>query len=292
MWATCLRSIASQSLQPDFKLLIDSSSTDHTRDLARKLGFEVEKISKIDFDHGGTRLYAARKLDKADILIYLTQDAVPASVDSFKLLLDCLQKPSVASVYGRQLPAKDASELAVHHRQYNYKVEPFEVTSETLLEMGIKGIFSSNSFAAYRREALLAVGGFSEHLIMGEDMLAAKALINCGYKHVYCAQASVWHSHNLSFMGEFRRYFDTGVFHRSNVEINELLNSTKKLGAGFVLSELHFALNKGPLLFAESIYRNVLRVSAYFMGRHNRQLPRRFCKYLSNSAAHWRRVQP
>ncbi|BBM05676.1 hypothetical protein HAALTHF_27910n [Vreelandella aquamarina] len=71
----------------------------------------------------------------------------------------------------------------------------------------------SNSFAAYRREALLAAGGFPEGTILSEDMMAGARLLQQGWKLAYCADACVQHSHNYTLAAEFKRYFDIGVFH-------------------------------------------------------------------------------
>jgi rhamnosyltransferase len=59
--------------------------------------------------------------------------------------------------------------------------------------LGIKSIFISNSFAAYRRSALLAVGGFRKDVIFGEDTVTAARLLLSGYQVAYSAQACVYH---------------------------------------------------------------------------------------------------
>ena len=79
--------------------------------------------------------------------------------------------------------------------------------------IGIKAAFLSNSFAAYRRSALESVGGFPSDTIFGEDTFAAAKMLLNGWKIAYSAEATVYHSHNLTFIEEFRRYFDIGVFH-------------------------------------------------------------------------------
>ncbi len=290
-WSACLGAIAEQTLQPDYKLVIDSSSTDDTRQLARTAGFEVKKIPANEFDHGGTRQLAATMLHKADILIYLTQDAVLTNQNSINKLVECLSKPNVASAYGRQRPNHNASAIAVHHREFNYPDVSSEVHSDRIQYLGIKSFFCSNSFAAYKRSALMEVGGFTERLIMGEDMIAVKALILSGYTHVYCAQSLVWHSHNFTLNEEIGRYFDMGVLHVSVSDLKQYLGATKKAGRGFVQSELNYTWKIGWSLFLQSILRNFLRASAYYMGRHYKLLPARLSKYLSSSQTYWSKVQ-
>ena len=284
-----LEAVNSQTVQPDRCLLVDSGSSDGTPELAESVGFEVLRIAKATFDHGGTRLMAAQHLENTDILVYLTQDAILADRNSLGNLLQSFSDPEVASVYGRQLPADNASKLAAHHRRYNYSGDSYCVDASQLKNMGIRGLFCSNSFAAYRREPLINCGGFPEKLIMGEDMLAVKALLDHGYRHMYNASATVKHSHNYTYFREFRRYFDTGVFHSLQPDIRALFRSTMKEGGGFVRSELEYALKDGISLFAESVFRNACRVAGYYLGLAHNFTPVGVNRFFSNSPAFWRR---
>jgi rhamnosyltransferase len=47
-------------------------------------------------------------------------------------------------------------------------------------QLGIKAVFLSNSLAAYRRSALMAVGGFPKNVISGEDTIVAARLLLAG----------------------------------------------------------------------------------------------------------------
>src|SRR5690606_21821348 len=79
--------------------------------------------------------------------------------------------------------------------------------------LGLKAVFSSNSFAVYRLSVLRELGGFPERVILSEDMHLAARAVMAGHKLAYAAQAAVRHSHNYTPLQEFRRYFDIGVFH-------------------------------------------------------------------------------
>ena len=57
-------------------LIVDSSSTDGTPELARAAGFKVWSIPRDEFNHGNTRHRAAELVPDCDILVYLTQDAI------------------------------------------------------------------------------------------------------------------------------------------------------------------------------------------------------------------------
>lgn len=287
-WQEWMDAFDAQSCQPEFKLVIDSSSEDGTVDIARKSGFDVIVIEREQFDHGGTRLMGARLLKDADILVFLTQDAILASNDALEKLVRAFEDPKIGSAYGRQLPAKDATVLAAHHRRYNYSEGSYTVTKKDLARLGVRGVYCSNSFAAYRREHLFEVGGFKPRSIMGEDMLAAYSLIDAGYAHRYCAKALVYHSHNFTLGSEFKRYFDTGVFHRSDSRIHDLRASTQSEGVGFVWSEIRHSLRESPWLAAEALLRNAVRYSAYQVGRMHRLLPVGLKRRISNCPSYWR----
>ena len=59
LWTALLEGIRAQSLKPDQVIVIDSSSSDGTADLARKEGFTVFEIPQREFNHGGTRQMGA-----------------------------------------------------------------------------------------------------------------------------------------------------------------------------------------------------------------------------------------
>jgi hypothetical protein len=58
-------------------LVIDSSSSDKTVDIAKQHSVQTVIIPKEEFDHGGTRSLAGKTRSVGDILVYLTQDALP-----------------------------------------------------------------------------------------------------------------------------------------------------------------------------------------------------------------------
>ena len=140
-----------QSLVPDEILVVDSASTDHTRAIARTYPqVELIEIAREKFDHGGTRSMAARR-SRGDILVFLTQDAIPANEHCLALLTAPLNRlnESVAVCYGRQLPHKDASPFATHLRLFNYP-DSYEAPRcyTDRARLGLHTIFCTNSCAA------------------------------------------------------------------------------------------------------------------------------------------------
>jgi rhamnosyltransferase len=288
LWESWLLALQAQSYQPDFILVIDSASNDKTVSLAKASGYQVECIKQQDFDHGGTRQLGVELLSEADILIFLTQDAVLASNNALEDLLNVFTDPSVGSVYGRQLPASNATLLSAFHRQHNYPKQSYSATQKSLQSLGIRAVYCSNSFAAYRRSALLGVGGFPEKLIMGEDMLIAARLLAAGYKHCYCAEACVYHSHNFTFGQEFKRFFDMGVFHQTTPEIGRLTEQTRSSGMDYVKAELRYARSISGGLVLYSLSKNAIRWLAYKLGRLHAFVPTSFRHRLSANVSYWK----
>ena len=83
-WAEWIAALNKQSLTVDMVFVIDSSSSDETRELAIDAGFDVIKILRQDFNHGATRQTAVDQLNEYDAVIFLTQDAVLSDEDSIK----------------------------------------------------------------------------------------------------------------------------------------------------------------------------------------------------------------
>jgi rhamnosyltransferase len=118
-WVDFLQSIVQQSLVPNRLLDIDSGSTDHTAAHSRASGFEVVTIERSQFNHGGTRQWAAEYLSDCSIVIFLTQDAILAEPNALAEIVACFDDPMVAVAYGRQIPHKGATPIEAHARLFN-----------------------------------------------------------------------------------------------------------------------------------------------------------------------------
>lgn len=159
-WQSVVDSVQSQNIIIHKKLIIDSGSTDNTVKIARQSGFEIIKITKAEFNHGATRQLLVDRVPESDICVFLTQDAILASPDSLLNMVKVFDDPEIGMAYGRQLPHKNAKTLESHARLYNYPDQSNVRSYNDKDRLGFKVFFCSNSFAAYRRSALMGVGGF------------------------------------------------------------------------------------------------------------------------------------
>ena len=141
---------------------------------------ELHHIEKDEFDHGTTRGWAAR-LSTADLMLFMTQDAIPADKNLVARLAEAFEDESIGAAYARQLPRKEHSLIEKYTRHFNYPPESFVKTEKDLDSMGIKTFFCSDSCAMYRKSAYRELGGFLPDAIFNEDMLLASQLIYAGY---------------------------------------------------------------------------------------------------------------
>ena len=269
-------------------LIIDSSSTDGIADRLKEIGARFHIISPSSFNHGATRQLALTLCPDADIIIYMTQDSILASPDSIKNILTPFEDEKVGAVCGRQLPHADASPLAAHARLFNYSAESSIKSRDDIPRLGIKAAFISNSFAAYRRTALMDVGGFPSDVIFGEDTFVAAKMLQAGWKVAYSSEAACYHSHNYSMIEEFRRYFDIGVFHSREKWFIASLGKPEGEGKKFVLSELKYLAQHAPWLIPSAVVRTGLKLLGYKLGQREQGMPVWLKLKLSMNKGYWK----
>lgn len=274
----------------DFDLyIVDSGSNlnDYESDL-EGLSFNIQKTSPKDFNHGGTRQKAAERCREYPLLIYMTQDAIPANNYALAHLIASFgQNAKIGCAYGRQLPNPDASITAAHARLFNYPAQSQMKALKDVKKLGIKVAFLSDTFAAYRNEVLQAVGNFPAHVILGEDSVVAAKMILAGWKVAYVADAQVYHSHNYTILQEFKRYFDTGVFHAEESWIRENFGKAEGEGKRFVVSEVYYILQHNPLLLPELIIRDGMKFLGYRLGIKEKSLSISLKKKISMNSCYW-----
>lgn len=252
----------------------------------------VYPIEKSEFDHGATRDYGA-KLSKADYIMFLTQDAMPADdrvieqlLQGFQIMDDTIEK--VGIVYGRQLARKDADLLEDMTREHNYPDESSLKSKKDLERLGIKTYFCSDVCAMYDRMLYEELGGFVFPTIFNEDMIMASKVIQSGYGVYYNANAKVIHSHSYTCRQQFTRNFDLGVSQRQYREVFESISSEKE-GAGFAKKILFALLKKGH--FVKAVYfawQCGFRLAGYQMGLHYEKLSKKMILRCTMNKAYWK----
>lgn len=233
-----LAGLMRQTVMPEEILVIDSSSDDNTErivsgfsGLNSKCSVRFFSIERTEFNHGGTRRLAVSKT-RGDIVVLMTQDAMPAVTNLLECLLAPFDDPSVAIVSGRQVAKPEATRSEQLIREYNYPEKSHIYSASDLSAYGIKVYYTSDVCCAYRRTAYEAVGGFPEVCNTSEDMYVAIRAIKAGWKIAYSAGACVSHSHNLTLRQQYQRNFQIGYFLES--QANELAGISE-VGKGLEL---------------------------------------------------------
>jgi rhamnosyltransferase len=281
-----LASLSTQTLKADV-CVVDSSSSDATVDVARNHHALIHSIRVSDFNHGGTRQLMVDQHPGYDIYIFMTQDAYLADEQAIERIVAPFADPSVGAVCGRQLPHLNAKPMAAHARFFNYPPESRVKSMDDAAELGIKTPFISNSFAAYRRDALMDVGGFPRHVILSEDMYVAARMLMKGWKIAYAGDALCRHSHNYSLLEEFRRYFDMGVFHAREPWIREHFGGAGGEGLRFVKSELRYLGWRRLHLWPGALLRNALKLAGFKLGLNEQRLPLALKRRMSMHQRFW-----
>jgi rhamnosyltransferase len=282
---TLIASLRTQTVSCEI-IVIDSSSPDNTAKIAESQGVKTIIIKREDFDHGGTRNLAASHA-RGGILAFLTQDALPGDKQFIENLTRPLGEPEIAAAYGRQVPKDDARPTEKFARLFNYPEAPVVKGISDIPALGIKTFFFSNACSAIRKREFELSSGFTEKLIMNEDMHFACRLILKGYKIAYVPGAKVIHSHDYPLGSQLKRYFDIGVFMKKHLyPITDVRSD--KTGAQFLKEGVRYFLkNKAyaclPYLFAEA----VTRYAGYTFGQHYDKLPTMLRKKISLHSAYW-----
>lgn len=287
LWERFLHSYEMQSVKVDKFIVIDSSSSDSTRELALKYGAEVYEIEKSDFNHGGTRNYGASLCGDVNIIIFMTQDAIFENSFSIAEIIKPFHDESISAICGRQIAHEDATPIAIHAREYNYDNVSSVKSCECIKTLGIKAAFMSNSFSAYRKSAFDMMGGFPRNTILAEDMYMSAKMILAGQKVAYCADAIVRHSHNYTPWEEFRRYFDIGVFHACEPWIQDKLGAVSGEGFRFIKSELNYLLFHAPKWIPRACLNTACKFIGYKLGVNYRSIPKAWRRELSMYKSYW-----
>lgn len=246
----------------------------------------VIHINKEEFDHGGTRNYGAT-LSKADYILFITQDAVPADEYLIERLLEPFGDEKVAVSYARQLPIGKAGVIETYTRTFNYPKEDSIKSKKDLDRLGIKTYFCSNVCAVYRKDVYEELGGFVTKTIFNEDMIMAAAVIGAGYSIAYAAKAEVVHSHKYNYRQQFTRNFDLAVSQKQYHKIFGHIKSETE-GIKLVKDTMKYLLHKKKAyLIPDLIMQSGFKYLGYKMGSRYDRLPKKLVKKFSMNHSFW-----
>lgn len=247
---------------------------------------KITRIEPEKFDHGGTRHKGAME-SRADIIVYMTQDAIPANEYLIEELVKPFENKEIAVTYARQLPNNDCNIIERYTRLFNYPKESRVKSLDDIGEMGIKTYFCSDVCAAYRKSIYESLGGFEEKTIFNEDMIMAAKIIQSGGKIKYVAEAQVIHSHNYSCWQQFHRNFDLAVSQVNHPEIFQDIKSESE-GIQLVKKTMIYLIKiKKPWLIVKLFFQSGFKYMGYWMGKKYKNLPIWVIKLCTMNSRYW-----
>lgn len=295
-----LERVFRQETEYDYEVIcVDSGSSDQTVSIIKKYPCQLYEIPANEFGHGKTRNYGASK-GTGEYIVFITQDAVPASKKWLQNFLDAMKSdPEIVGGFGIHYPYPncniiDKRDLYYHFKNFGEDNTIFQLTDENreryANEEGYRHLlcFFSDNNSCVRRDIFEKYP--YEDVNFSEDQIWARKMIELGYKKLYCPYAPVYHSHNYKLSTYFTRYFDEykGLF-----ELQGFLISTSWLKLPFqvakhVLSDMRYIrgleMSKKEKIYwvVYSAFRNLSRYYGGYLGGRYSSYPIKVQEWLDH----------
>lgn len=266
-------------------IIIDSSSSDNTLEHCKEYACNTITINKEDFNHGATR-EMGRKLCNTEIIVHMTQDAIPVNENTIDELIKPIIEGKASVSYARQIPRDGAKILEAFPRSFNYGIEEQIRSIIDVDKYGVYTFFCSDSCAAWSNSALDEIGGFKTTLT-NEDYIACAELLFHGYKIAYVSDAIVVHSHQYSLIQEFQRMFDTGYVRAERPWIQRAVGTSIKRGASYFITLIKELFIISPFLIPYAFLQTCIKYLGYQTGFHALNFPKCLKKALSDQKYYW-----
>ncbi len=207
-----LRKIKEQKKVPKPEIvIIDSSSTDGTKEFATKEGCKVIQIKPEDFTHAYTFNLGVKNSGN-EIIIFASVDIIPKNTLWLFRLLEPFKDEKVAGVFSKQEPIKNFNLI----EEFKLK-KIFRDNGTTLANF-------SNASGAIRREILTKIK-YNENVpyphIGGEDQQIIVEIKKRGYKIIYEPKSIVYHSHKYHLKILLRQAYLNGKHEKEVTEWNK-----------------------------------------------------------------------
>jgi glycosyltransferase involved in cell wall biosynthesis/GT2 family glycosyltransferase len=210
-----MNSLKAQDLEGGLEVLVvDSGSSDGSQAIAGASGARVLHVAPESFDHGTTRNLAAREARGA-IVLFLSQDALPAGPRFVRALVEALEAdPRLAGAFARQVPRDDADPLTRRDLaawvaagpEARVVFLPETTALQALSPLERHRLLAFDDVASATRREVLLAHPFAPTRF-GEDVEWAQQVLREGFGICYVPSAVVVHSHARTARGLFRRNY-------------------------------------------------------------------------------------
>ena len=285
-----LKEVFAQKTTYEYEVIcVDSGSSDCTLDIIRKYPCKLYEIPASAFGHGKTRNYGASK-GTGDYIIFITQDALPASDTWLQNFIDAMKSdPEIVGGFGIHYPYPncnviDKRDLKIHFKNFGEDNTIFQLTDKNKKryqeDRHMMSFFSDNN-SCVRRDIFEKYP--YEDVSFAEDQIWAKHMIELGYKKLYCPFAPVYHSHNYKLSTYFMRYYDEhkGLYYLQNYQISKtwvklpLMIVKHTFSDAKYIRTLHVCKKEKLYWLIYSLFRNFSRYcGGYLGGKYDSYSPR------------------
>ncbi len=182
----------------DWELIVfDSGSTDGSPDLIRAAApRHFIQIRPEEYNPSRVMNHAMR-LASSDFGIFLNADATPQGSTWLGPLVQCLQDPETAAVFGRQIPRPDCRAVFAHDYERCFGPDRESGGWQHFFSMVSSGL----------RKDIWSQRGFLEQMQYSEDDEYTRWCRARGYRVVYCPESVAMHSHNYTPSQAYKRSF-------------------------------------------------------------------------------------
>lgn len=182
-------------------IVVDDGSTDATREIAQASA-SVRVLTQANRGAGAARNLGAQNA-RGEIVLFIDADSIPDS-RWIEAMAAPFADPTVAGASGEKKTHQKTQWARFVQMEYDYRYD--RIATQRTID------FVDSSTAAYRREVLIANGGFDETLQEAEDTDLSFRLAERGYRMVLIRDAVVYHRHPESLAEFLRRKYQYAVW--------------------------------------------------------------------------------
>ncbi len=183
--SSCLESVFSQEFKDFEVIIVDNDSVDNTVEKAKQ--FEITDILNISEYLPGKVLNLGVKASSGKYFVCLSGHCIPVNNYWLGNLVNNIELPDVAGVYGRQQPLSYSSDFDKRDLLITFGLDR---------KVQVKDSFFHNANSIIKKSIWEEIP-FDNETTNIEDRIWAKEVIQQGYKIIYEPNACVYHYHGI-----------------------------------------------------------------------------------------------
>jgi peptidoglycan/xylan/chitin deacetylase (PgdA/CDA1 family)/glycosyltransferase involved in cell wall biosynthesis len=256
--AECLRSLVPIRDKALEVIVIDNASDgDTTRKVAEAFDAKYVREPSIGLVHARNRAIVTAE---GDIIVF-TDDDCQAGAGWLDAFARAFSDQTVGAVTGQAISGSDTNWV---QRQYNSFArgfctqKPVEMTPEAVGDIYYRAVIGVGANMAFRRALLVALDGFAQNTLCGEDDYMLASVVRAGYKVRYTPDSIVYQKHRTGLMSTLVRMFEYSV---GAVRVLWLLSAEDK-SFGLFVKNICWMLDRSGLrqLLKSAVYVRVWHV--------------------------------